>query len=886
MRRGGRFRIWISAAAIAVTATAAPAPLRAESVRIRTGEHDGFTRIVAENGAAGWRLGRAQAGYELRIDAADGFDLSDAFRLISRTRVAALSPGAGPGSLLIDLGCECHARVFETPSGALVIDISDGAPDPASPFEAPLGKVATPSPEDADASGLAADAVSPGAAHLPADDGRARPSALVDPRLALFWRAVNVPEAPPGVTESTGLANIAEATGTQAPARDPARRITHRARPDTFQAAEPLIGDAPPGHGAEDVKTGLPVRIAQEVAVQSDPAQEAPAAQPAAADAESGSEAGAAASTESRLAEAQADVLRQLSRAASQGLVALDTRPGHKQKEGGAGTGRSQPQRDAGPDIGKEPLPIHAETSVDRDTSSLLAPGPLTADGGECLPDSEFSLADWGDERPASIQIAERRGGLVGEFDRPSDESVIGLARLYLYLGFGAESRAVLRSFDVSPRDKEILSTIGLILDGKIPGESAAFADMSGCDGAVALWSVMAWPHIPPMADVDGGAVVRTFSALPPHLRRLLGPGLSERLIGRGLTDDARAIRNAIARAPEAEGPALDMVAAQVDMASGDFAAGERRLDALTATNDPLSPEALILAMESRLARGEAVAPALTDTAGALAFEQKDGANGPRLAALHILGRASTGEFDQAFAAWTTWPSSTSPALRADTAVKLFALLAEKADDATFLRYYFRDRDLMADADPGLLLRLDLAERLSGAGFPDEVDRLLSGEAGLTERGRHLLAAAALARFDPAQAIARLEGAADPAATAMRAEALAMKGDHAAAAAQFRAAAMDARAGLEAWRAGDRTLAASIGPEPVRAALESLEAASGTMPVPADSGDSNAKTPSPGLLASGRQLIRKSEDTRGAIAALLAGFADGALPSATTAGGS
>lgn len=881
MRQRGGVRTAFPAAAIAVAAAAAPFPLSAETVRIRTGEHDGFTRIVAETGAADWTLGRAGTGYELRLRTADAYDLSDAFRLIGRTRVADLSAGSGEGALRIDLGCDCHAKAFTTPAGALVIDIADGAPDPASPFEARLETAAPPSPAPAAPGGLAAETVGGGTANAPARDWSARPAgAAPDPRLALFWRGIDLPGAAPGVPASSGQTDHRGEASVQGPARDTERRVGHHDPALADHAPGDEQGDAPLGHGTEGGRSGLADPNAGVVAALDNPVPEAPTADLDAA----GSAADTMPTSEGRLAEAQQDILRQLSRAASQGLVTVDAAPGLRARESGATADREGPQPEAAPPAREEPLAVHVETSVDRDALSLSATPPLTADGGACLPDSDLSIADWGDARPPAVQIAERRNGLVGEFDRPSEEAVLSLARLYLYLGFGAESRAVLRSFDVAPHEGEILSAIGLILDGTTPGEAAAFSDMTGCNGAVALWALMAWQNVPPMADVDGGAVVRSFSALPPHLRQLLGPGLSERLIGRGLTGDARAIRNAIVRVPEAGGPALDMVAAQVDVASGDVAAGERRLDALAMSNDPLAPDALILAMDSRLARGEAVAPALTDSAEAIAFEQQDGANGPRLTSLHILGRASTGEFDRAFAAWPAWPAATPPDLRADTALKLFAMLAEKADDATFLRHYFRDRGLMAGTDPDILLRLDLAERLSDAGFPDEVDRLLRGEAGRTERGRRLLAAAALARFDAAEAIARLEGLSDPGAATMRAEALAMIGDHAAATEQFRAAGKDVQAGLEAWRAGDRALAASLGPEPLRTALESLTAASGTKTAPPDGGLSDAATPSPGLLASGRQLVRTSQDTRSAIAALLSGVADGAMARATAAG--
>ncbi len=709
------------------------------------------------------------------------------------------------------------------------------------------------------------------------------PAATADPRLALFWRRVRLPDGGAPSPDRDMLA-LAPSSGA-----GPAAEVATPAAPATAAArdASPAPGVAPPGAGAAEVAPARGTGAARardrfpgedpadrhDAGMRDDPAAavETPPRDPLAE---------APPMPDARAAEAQTELLEQLSRAASQGLVEIEAKPLLHQDESGARPrppGTTAVPAAGSADRAPGALPVHAETSIDRDTPSVIKRPPVTADGGACLPDEVFDIAAWGDARPFTIQIAERRAALVGEFDRPSPEAVIALARLYLHFGFGAESRAVLKAFDVAPEDEAVLADMGRILDGVAPGAEAGLAGMTGCDTRAALWAVMSVPGLSAATDLDTGAVVRAFSALPAHLRRLLGPGLVERLMSAGAAGAAHSVRNAIARAPDDGGRALDLVEAQINLGSGAPEAGERRLDTLARSNDPLSPEALILTIQSRLERGEAVDPGLADTAEALAFERQDGPDGPLLASLHILARASTGDFDKAFAAYRDWPGHPPGPVRSDTGSRLFALLAAKADDRTFLTLYFGHGDMLEASAPDLLLRLDLGDRLAGAGFPGELRHLLKGEAGYTERGRRLLARAALQEFKSEEALAQISGIAGPEVDRLRAEALALRGDHRAAAAEFAAVGDAERAALEAWRGGDLLRTSASGPAPIRAALQALDRGAPAAQAPGATGEVSAP---PGPLAAGRSLVEETRAARAAIEALLAATAAASVPAA------
>ncbi|VDC20314.1 hypothetical protein [Pseudogemmobacter humi] len=118
----------------------------AETARVRGGEHRGFTRIVIEAGAlSDWRFGRTPDGYEFQADeAVTGFDLSQAFDKIPRSRVSALWRDPDSGRLRLKMPCTCHAIAFEVRPGAVAIDVTPGPAPEGSSFELALDEPPAP----------------------------------------------------------------------------------------------------------------------------------------------------------------------------------------------------------------------------------------------------------------------------------------------------------------------------------------------------------------------------------------------------------------------------------------------------------------------------------------------------------------------------------------------------------------------------------------------------------------------------------------------------------------------------------------------------------------------------------------------------------------------
>ena len=779
-----------------------PLAAHGETVTVRSGEHDGFSRLVLPlEKPAPWQFGRTLDGYELRLGRPGvTFDLSGVFDRIPRLRLADLGTSAEGTRLTLQLSCACHAEVFEFRPNILVIDIRPGPPPANSPFERPL--------DSADRPQAAADTPPP-----PPPRPRARPSQDMP---VYDWRA-NAPALAPRIEAAVVAAP--EAGPSSAPVPLPSATVT--------QPADNGSGLAP---------------------------VEAP---------------------DPRLTAARTELVEQLGRAASQGLLSADPQAFAPDLPAEPASppppAAPPPQANSPPGVEAPPARLRAQTALDREVLIGRA-APVTPSGGGCLPDSLFDLRQWGDDRPIPLQIEAGRAALVGEFDRPSVAGVGALMRLYLYLGFGAEARALPGGMRVEVPDGDVLATLGDIMDEGQARHPGRLAGQTGCSGAVALWSVLADPVIAPGELVDVGAVVRSFSALPLSLRRLLGPGLSGRFLDHGDLSTARAIRDAITRAPGVAGQAVDLLGARIDLADGKTAPAVATIRRVAATDGPMSPDALVMLVEAQIANGGSVDSATIDSIAALAHQFRGTVTGRSLARAHLLALGLSGDFDGAFRDLATLRAT--PDAGATGADTLWALLAERGSDEAVLRQGLTLRDA-----PEAVRKTDvtLARRLIDLGFPGEGLAWLAPLAPPTDPERVLAARARLALGDATAATQVLDGVAGADAAALRAAAAAAGGDHSAAEATYLAAGATSDAGNEAWRAGDWPTVRAVGRAEQQAAVDVVVAAPGP-PTPSGSpgttsdGPVNSAGPPPvvGPLAQARALVEGSVKARRVLEALLA----------------
>mgnify|MGYP001765289942 CR=1 FL=1 len=565
-----------------------------------------------------------------------------------------------------------------------------------------------------------------------------------------------------------------------------------------------------------------------------------------------------------RIQKAESELLEQLSRAASQGLLSLDIPKHEIPKAPGTETSETQP-----PAPSEEPtyraadhIAIQSETAIDRETLDLALGTSFSDSGAGCWDDTDVDPASWIDDRPPETQIGEARRALVGEFDEPQVADAIKLAQIYVAYGFGFEARSVLQSLDIPPDQSAPINELAKLVDEQPVGEQSDLRKMGGCDGKVALWALLASESPKLRSDYNVGAIQRAYSSLPPVLRTIIGERLVERLIAIGARDIADSIRLALQRGSGQPSETLNLVEARVAHAEGAPEKAEPLLEKLVKNNDNAALTALILLVQGRLERGEAVDDATIDQTGGLAYELLPSDDGIALLRAHMLGLGSVGRFGEAFSAMQSWPEGKAQALQQETTRDLFAQLADVPDDAIFLRSYFAQSRRVPTAALSRDLRVKLANRLLDQGFGRAARAALGAEAFSFDAGRVLLARAALEDHDAPSALAHLDGVPSPEAEELRAHALKALGEHMAAQAAFRNAGNAEAAVAEAWRAGDWASVGAGGAEEQQRIVELYGLAPPATP-------ETDPAPEQGLLTKSRSLLEQSKAEREAFGALM-----------------
>ena len=100
-------------------------PTYAAPVPVRSGEHATFSRLVFPDAPGrGWDVARDGERVEIRFSAGlPELDLGRVFALIPRARIRGVASEGD--TLSLDLGCDCPVRVFQIPTGHIVIDVEN-----------------------------------------------------------------------------------------------------------------------------------------------------------------------------------------------------------------------------------------------------------------------------------------------------------------------------------------------------------------------------------------------------------------------------------------------------------------------------------------------------------------------------------------------------------------------------------------------------------------------------------------------------------------------------------------------------------------------------------------------------------------------------------------
>ncbi|WP_372614055.1 hypothetical protein [Aquicoccus sp.] len=112
----------------------------AETIRVRGGEHEGFTRLALDlPRSLAWRLVEHETRFDLVFEAPDlTFDLSAARSRLNSDRLGAVEQGQRDGVLRVGLNCDCAVNAFLFGGTMLVVDVSErrsASPDVAGERE-------------------------------------------------------------------------------------------------------------------------------------------------------------------------------------------------------------------------------------------------------------------------------------------------------------------------------------------------------------------------------------------------------------------------------------------------------------------------------------------------------------------------------------------------------------------------------------------------------------------------------------------------------------------------------------------------------------------------------------------------------------------------------
>ena len=472
-----------------------------------------------------------------------------------------------------------------------------------------------------------------------------------------------------------------------------------------------------------------------------------------------------------------------------------------------------------------------------------------------------YAAENWSDGSAFHLQVGAFRATLVGEFDRVDRRAALGLARLYVHYGFGAEARAIVRQF--IPDDSAAQAVIPLshlIESGSISGSLVGFGQ---CGGSLPLWAMLDEDPEAPLPPIRSEAILLAFSGLPPHLRRYLGYRVAARFAARGDFSSAEIVRAALARISDPDDPALILSTTQTTEIEEIEQDVESALADLAISLQPEAAEALVLSIDGHLAREERVPLDLIDTAAALAFELGDHPERRRVKSAEIRAHFANYDFDRGFDELQL--AQRADALSAEQKSEAwemgFERLLRKSEDAEFVGRMFGEEAVLGNEYLSDALKLALAERLLGLGFPRGASAL--APAGSTGEDGLFQARLALAEGDVDRALAVASARDDREAMRFAAELLDRVGRHDDAQDIFAALDSNERAGAQAWKAGDWARIAETTGGRADAAQQMLGALSAV-----ESGPPVAEGPP--TIARSQRLVDESAGLRATLDALLA----------------
>lgn len=484
---------------------------------------------------------------------------------------------------------------------------------------------------------------------------------------------------------------------------------------------------------------------------------------------------------------------------------------------------------------------LNTRSSTDPLADPTVTPPNTTQTGGACVPDEFFRIGTWADDRPFYNQIAPARRAVVKATGVTDDSAVAGLAKVYLYFGFGREAVQTLATDGVESRERQYLRLIGQLIDAD-PVPVLPFIGQVSCAGPVALWALLAQDQPPVDAQVNRSSVVRAFRALPRPVQDAIKARLSERFLQIGDLDGASQILNRYAQKDDATTETA-LAAANLAAALGEDDAARQAVAQITRDDPRANPAAMIRFLEDGINAGAVFTEADFLLADALRFEHAGSDQAAALTEAQIRALTAADQFVAARDMLDEHDEILSSAPPQALRTALWQRAATRMQDAEFLAMVWGEKA----SNLGPEAQNAVAERLLSIGFPERAQTVLGGDNDDPDDiARSLLhARIALAFANPDAALARLAPLMEPEAEDLRAQARAMQ----------RTIQLDA---------GNLNAILAVPEDPVRQNDTLLQDAAALVVIP-DPGALSADLP----LTEGRALLERSAQSRATLDALL-----------------
>ena len=755
--------------------------LEAETIKVQSGEHPGFTRLVlAIPAGRDWQLGRLGDGYVVESgDITDSFDLSSAFDLIGRDRLASLDPASQPGQLRLDLACDCHATAFRWQQDWVVVDIADGPATPGSPFEIAIGGTTSTAAGTEDSSGPSLNTFA-----IPQQEGQ-----LADFVLEPVNSDTEIPSSDPLLPIIIPV--ISGADLPNAEAQTPIIQADE-IQLQTMAEAEPVPNVQISATEQEIIESFaraasqglLDITVAPPLATDPDTHAE----QPGQDDHELMTESESLNSV--NVPDPHPD----------------DSAPGLLAEFGLLVDDPDQPG-------------VISRTSVDQNERPPEAAEASSSMGDRCLDETLLDMEDWGDERDFSTQIGERLSALTAEFDVYPEGSVEALAQSYLYFGFGREALQALDIDGVDSQQRRVMAAMAHVADEE-PDPSGLFESQLGCATQAAIWTTLSRGTLADTTEAERVAVTEGFRALPLMLRGHLGVKLAQIFVDFGDAETAQDMLESAQDQVTAARVETELTSTAITLEIQGPEAAIPELGNIAATDIRLTPQALVQLINLTLDEGHSLDQDLITLADSMVYEYRGDAVEVDLIAAQVRALTVANAFDQAFELLNREESPIEPAQLAALRGVAILALTERAEDPAFLNFAFDTLPETGNAG----VENAVATRLFSLGFADRADAVLNSPASGAEAQarKYLQADIAIVLGNYAAVETLLDGMSDPRAIEIKSRALAAQGDFAAASSTQNALPGASLDPDEAWRAGEWSVLEQSDDPLLRAASDAI----------------------------------------------------------------